>query len=133
MLTQIFSKLLLLFLFLFNSIFFVKGPDLICNKMNSSSTSTIPTTDLQVILNYLDFGMDVQEAVNASKFHHQWLPDQIDYELFGFIKDIIVNIQQKRQLIEIERTLGRVVTIAIEDNIYTNATNPRGFKAATGY
>lgn len=101
--------------------------------LGSPGGSTIPTAVLQVILNYLDFGMDIQEAVDAPRFHHQWLPDQIDYEAFGLTKDVIDNLQSKGQIIGTERTLGRVEAIAIESNIYLGATDPRGFGAAIGY
>jgi gamma-glutamyltranspeptidase/glutathione hydrolase len=42
--------------------------------------SRIPTAVLQVILNVLDFGMNVQDAVDAPRFHHQWLPDRLSLE-----------------------------------------------------
>ena len=42
--------------------------------------SRIPTAILQVILNVVDFGMNVQDAVDAPRIHHQWLPDRISAE-----------------------------------------------------
>ena len=42
--------------------------------------SRIPTAVLQVILNVLDFGMNVQDAVDAPRFHHQGLPDKLSLE-----------------------------------------------------
>ncbi len=42
--------------------------------------SRIPTAVLQVILNVIDFGMTVQDAVDAPRFHHQWLPDKLSLE-----------------------------------------------------
>jgi gamma-glutamyltranspeptidase/glutathione hydrolase len=39
--------------------------------------TTIPTSVFQTIVNILDFNMNVKEAVNKAKFHHQWLPDEI--------------------------------------------------------
>ena len=35
----------------------------------------------------IDFGMNAQEAVDAGRFHHQWLPDRINYEKFAFSPD----------------------------------------------
>ena len=101
--------------------------------LGSPGGSTIPTAVLQVILNYLDFGMDIQEAVNAPRFHHQWLPDQIDYETFGLTKDVIENLLNRGQILGNERMLGRVEAIAIENEWYFGATDPRGFGAAIGY
>jgi gamma-glutamyltranspeptidase/glutathione hydrolase len=42
--------------------------------------SRIPTAVLQVILNVVDFGMNIQDAVDAPRFHHQWLPDRLSLE-----------------------------------------------------
>lgn len=41
---------------------------------------TIPNTVLHTILNTVDFGLETQTAVDAPRFHHQWLPDRIDVE-----------------------------------------------------
>ncbi|RPI29392.1 MAG: gamma-glutamyltransferase [Acidobacteria bacterium] len=50
---------------------------------------TIINTVLQTILNVVDFGMDVQEAVDAPRIHQQWLPDRISYERYGFSPDTL--------------------------------------------
>jgi len=50
---------------------------------------TIPSTVLLTILNVLDFGMNAQEAVDAPRFNHQWLPDVIRYERFGLPADTL--------------------------------------------
>ena len=42
--------------------------------------SRISTAVLQVILNVVDFGMNVQDAIDAPRFHHQWLPDKLSLE-----------------------------------------------------
>ncbi|WP_290660723.1 gamma-glutamyltransferase [Ignavibacterium sp.] len=101
--------------------------------LGSPGGSTIPTVVLQVILNYLDFGMDIQQAVNAPRFHHQWLPDQIDFEEFGIVKDVMENLIAKGQRIGDKKILGRVEAVAIENNLYLGATDPRGSGAAVGY
>ncbi|MBB5718683.1 gamma-glutamyltranspeptidase/glutathione hydrolase [Stakelama sediminis] len=46
----------------------------------SPGGSTIITTTLQSILNVIDFGMNMQQSVNAPRFHHQWLPDTVVVE-----------------------------------------------------
>ncbi len=55
--------------------------------LGSPGGSRIITTILQVIVNIVDYGMDVQSAVNAPRFHHQWLPDVIYAEPFTFSAD----------------------------------------------
>jgi gamma-glutamyltranspeptidase/glutathione hydrolase len=47
----------------------------------------IPGTVLQIVLAMLDFGMNVQEAIDAPRIHHQWLPDLIVHEPFGLSAD----------------------------------------------
>jgi gamma-glutamyltranspeptidase/glutathione hydrolase len=47
----------------------------------------IPGTVLQILLASLDFGMNVQEAIDAPRINHQWLPDAILYEPFGLSSD----------------------------------------------
>ena len=54
--------------------------------------STIITSVLQTILNVYEFDMDIQDAVNAPRFHHQWLPDVVIFEDGGLdkVKDSIL-------------------------------------------
>ena len=48
---------------------------------------TIINTVLQVILNVIDHKMNIQQAVDAPRIHHQWLPDEIRFEPFGMPED----------------------------------------------
>ena len=50
---------------------------------------TIINTVLMTILNVIDFGMNAQEAVDAGRIHHQWLPDRLSVERFGFSADTL--------------------------------------------
>ncbi len=50
---------------------------------------TIPSTVLLTVLNVLDFGMNAQEAVDAPRFNHQWLPDVIQFERYGLSVDTL--------------------------------------------
>jgi gamma-glutamyltranspeptidase / glutathione hydrolase len=56
---------------------------------------TIINTVLMTILNVIDFGMNVQEAVDAPRIHHQWLPDRLDYERNGLSPDTLVLLQRR--------------------------------------
>jgi gamma-glutamyltranspeptidase/glutathione hydrolase len=56
---------------------------------------TIINTVLMTIVNVVDFGMNVQEAVDAPRVHHQWLPDRIDYERYGLSPDTIALLKQR--------------------------------------
>ncbi|WP_299781734.1 gamma-glutamyltransferase [uncultured Formosa sp.] len=57
--------------------------------------STIITCVLQTILNVHDYNMGMQEAVNAPRFHHQWLPDEILMEPSKFSRETISELEQK--------------------------------------
>ena len=50
---------------------------------------TIINTVLLTILNVVDFGMNAQDAVDAGRFHHQWLPDRITHERFALSPDTL--------------------------------------------
>ncbi len=50
---------------------------------------TIINTVVQTIVNVVDYGMNAQEAVDAPRLHHQWLPDRTSYERFGLSPDTV--------------------------------------------
>ena len=96
--------------------------------------STIITSVFQTILNVIDYGMTMQEAVDAKKIHHQWVPDILYVE-----KNSISN-ETKEQLISIghkinERgSIGRMNCILINsDNKLEGGSDKRGDNIALGY
>ncbi|PIQ09341.1 MAG: gamma-glutamyltransferase [Ignavibacteriales bacterium CG18_big_fil_WC_8_21_14_2_50_31_20] len=103
--------------------------------IGSPGGSTIITTVLQIILNVIDFNMDIQTAIDAPRFHHQWKPDRIDFEHFGMTDDVKKNLIKRGQFIGKERVLGRAEGIIIDykNNVIWGASDPRGFGAAVGY
>jgi gamma-glutamyltranspeptidase/glutathione hydrolase len=68
--------------------------------------SRISTAVLQVILNVVDFGMNVQEAVDAPRFHHQWQPDKLSLER-GISPDTVALL--KRRGYEVDYAPGVVL------------------------
>ena len=56
---------------------------------------TIINTILQTILNVVDFKMNIQAAVDAGRFHHQWLPDRIRYERHGLSPDTLSLLKER--------------------------------------
>jgi len=56
---------------------------------------TIINTVLETVVGFVDFGMNVQEAIDAPRFHHQWLPDRIAYESFGFSPDTLALLKAR--------------------------------------
>jgi gamma-glutamyltranspeptidase/glutathione hydrolase len=61
----------------------------------SPGGSTIITTVLQVVVNVLDHGMDVADAVAVPRFHHQWLPDRVVFEPYGISPDTLHVLQHE--------------------------------------
>jgi gamma-glutamyltranspeptidase/glutathione hydrolase len=77
--------------------------------------SAIITSVLQTIINVIDFKMDISSAVNASRFHHQWIPDTLFYEKFCLPIDVIQNLKSKDQNpCEKENYYGAVQAIMID-------------------
>ncbi len=80
--------------------------------------STIITSVLQTILNVYEFGMSMQAAVDAPRFHHQWLPDEITFEPNSFPKELLGNLQKKGYIINEKnnKIIGQVDAILILPN-----------------
>ncbi|MBN1300245.1 MAG: gamma-glutamyltransferase [Melioribacteraceae bacterium] len=97
--------------------------------------STIITTVLQSIINVIEFGMNIQEAIDAPRFHHQWMPDQIDYEKFTLSNDVKKNLVDMGFILGRERTLGKATGIQVDykNNIIYGACDSRGDGKAAGY
>ena len=91
--------------------------------------STIITSVLQTILNVYEFEMDIQSAVSAARFHHQWLPDVVVFEPGRFDPALIKSLQDKAYNIkeEYSRIIGRVDAIQISNSgEITTGADPRG-------
>ncbi len=91
--------------------------------------STIITSVLQTVLNVYEFGMSMQEAVTAPRFHHQWLPDVVVFEPERFDPEFIKKLQAKGYDIKeaYTRIIGRVDAIHLsEDQKITTGADPRG-------
>ena len=72
---------------------------------------TIITSVAQVLMNLIDFDMSLVQAVDASRFHHQWLPDVIDIEAYGFSPDLIDILENKGYKFQIRSAIGDVNAI----------------------
>jgi gamma-glutamyltranspeptidase / glutathione hydrolase len=102
--------------------------------IGSPGGSTIITVVLQVILNCLDFSMNIKEAIDMPRIHHQWLPDKIDYEPFSLELDVKENLLKTGHNLGNVRELGRAEGILIdENNLIWGATDPRGYGGVAGY
>lgn len=91
----------------------------------SPGGSRIITTVLQMVVNSIDFGMNVAEATNAPRFHHQWLPDQLRVEK-GFSPDTLRLLEAKGQHVKVLPSMGSTQSIMIgPDGMLYGASDPR--------
>lgn len=97
--------------------------------------STIITSVFQTIINVIEHGMTMQQAVNALKYHHQWLPDNTTYEKNAFSEATIKNLTTKGyNLVPMSGSLGRMDCILLRpDGKLEGASDPRGDNTSVGY
>lgn len=98
--------------------------------------TTIITTVMQVICNVIDFGMNIQQAIDAPRIHHQWIPDVVYYEHRGLSMDTVEKLQAMgHTLTEREGTSGLAEGIILDSihGFFYGASDPRGYGIATGY
>jgi len=98
----------------------------------SPGGSKIITTTLQVILNVIDHNMNIQEAVNAVRIHHQWQPNEIRIEK-GLNLDTIRLLTAMGHKVVVKSTMGTAASILLENGLYYGASDPRRDGMALGY
>ncbi|EII4768401.1 gamma-glutamyltransferase [Escherichia coli] len=100
----------------------------------SPGGSLIITTVLQMVVNSIDYGMNVAEATNAPRFHHQWLPDELRVEK-GFSPDTLKLLEAKGQKVALKEAMGSTQSIMVgPDGELYGASDPRSVDDLTaGY
>ncbi len=96
--------------------------------------STIITTVLQILLNVLEYKMDVGAAVSAGRIHHQWLPDQVNTDPWGFDPTTLAELRRRGHSIEPRNYWSNANVIQqLPDGKLEGAADPRGEGTAQGF
>ena len=90
----------------------------------SPGGSRIITTTLQVIVNVLDFRMNLAQAVAAPRIHHQWQPDVLMAEE-GVSPDTLALLRAKGHNVKVGATSGSANSVMAEDGLLAGASDPR--------
>ena len=91
----------------------------------SPGGSRIITAVLQMIVNVIDHGMNIAEAANAPRMHHQWYPDVLSLEP-GFSPDTIRLLKERGHDVQNSRnSSGSTQTVAFRDGLYRGASDTR--------
>ena len=95
----------------------------------------IINTVFQIILNVIDHGLNVQEAVDAPRFHHQWLPDVLLFERHGLVRDVGEALRAKGHTLAERTSMGDAHTIYVDPGtgMRLGAGDPRQEGSAVGY
>ena len=103
----------------------------------SPGGSTIITTVLQVVLNVIDHGMGLSDAVGKPRFHHQWQPDRVMVEKFGFSPDTLAALaamgHENIDAIRWGRGIGDANSVMFKDGALLGVADPRTEGAAVGF
>lgn len=97
---------------------------------------TIINSVLQVVLNVIDFGMDIRQAIEAPRFHHQWLPDVTQFEAHGFPPEVRRAYAAMGHAVKRRPPQGIVMGIMVdrESGLRYGAADSRSFDGGvTGY
>jgi gamma-glutamyltranspeptidase/glutathione hydrolase len=100
--------------------------------VGSPGGPTIISTVLEVILNVLDFGMNVRDAVDWPRFHHQWLPDELQMEQ-GFPPDTAALLESRGYKIKRVNAQGEAAAILFANGWLEGAFDRRAEGTAEGY
>ncbi|HTY57897.1 MAG TPA: gamma-glutamyltransferase [Bacteroidota bacterium] len=97
--------------------------------------SRIPTSIAQIICNVIDYGMTIQEAVDAPRVHHQWIPDTLLFERRALQADVVRNLVSMGYVLQEVEATARAQALMIDSGggWYLGGADPRDDGYAIGY
>ncbi len=96
--------------------------------------TTIPTSTFQILVNVVEFGLTLPEAIQAKRFHHQWKPDVISFEEGCFSPEVQTALEKKGHQINSRSAIGRMeAIIRLPNGKWQGVADNRGDDAAAGY
>ena len=84
-------------------------------------------------MNVVDFSMDIEDAVETPRFHHQWLPDMIQFEEQGFSSETIQALKERGHDVIFRDSIGEANCIQVEGEYIFGAADSRRNSSAVGY
>lgn len=101
--------------------------------LGSHGGPTIITSNLQVILNVIEYDMSLEEAVLRKRFHHQWLPDEVRHEAHAFSPAVRDSLEKLGHVFKQIQSFGAVPAILVTaDGTYLGVADDRADDHAEG-
>ena len=113
----------------------VEQEDKVVMVIGSPGGPTIINTVLQCIINRIDYGMNIAQAIAAPRIHHQWLPDRLDHEGIGMNPEVARVLKERGHLLHRRSNLGNAqgITRSLKSGRFFGASDVRGNGAAVGF
>ena len=90
----------------------------------SPGGSRIITTNLQLLVNVLEHGMNIADATAAPRIHHQWYPDRMQVES-GFSPDALRILEERGHGLSLSAGMGSLQTVLFDGDLYYGYSDPR--------
>ena len=101
--------------------------------LGSPGGSTIITTVAQIIMNVIDYGMNIEDAIESPRFHHQWLPDMIQFEDKGFSAETLLGLSEIGHAYDFRGSIGESNCIQINGTLKFGSADSRKGASAIAY
>lgn len=103
--------------------------------LGSPGGSMIITSVLQVLINVIDFKMNLFKAVSSPRIHHQLIPEEVYYEDYSISSDVKIKLESMGHQFKKRNMIGWINAILVDEvnKFYFGMSDPRGYGLAEGY